>query len=139
MADRISEEARSYVMSRVGSKNTKPEIIVRSFLHKRGFRFRLHKKELPGKPDIVLNKYKSVIFVNGCFWHRHKDCPRATMPTSNIEFWKEKFRATQNRDRLIRQELENMGWVVLTVWECELKPSTREKALEGLEEKIYQA
>ena len=111
-------------MAQVKSEDTTPEKIVRSALHRMGFRFRLHKKDLPGKPDIVLPKFKTVIFVNGCFWHRHPGCKRATMPASNTEYWEKKFSKTIERDAKTKQLLENLGWQVFVVWECELKNMT---------------
>ena len=107
-------------MSRVSSKDTKPEKIVRSFLHRSGFRFRLHASNLPGKPDIVLAKHKTVIFVHGCFWHRHKDCKKATTPQSRKEFWEEKFKRNISRDKENSKALKSDGWKILLVWECEL-------------------
>ena len=118
--DRISGEHRSWNMSRIKSSNTKPEIIVRSLLHNMGYRFRLHRKDLPGKPDIVLPMYKSVIFVHGCFWHRHKGCKNTTTPKTKKVFWREKFKANVNRDRKAQEELKSMGWKILIIWECEL-------------------
>ena len=120
MTDIFSEEQRSYVMSRVSSKDTKPEKIVRSFLHRSGFRFRLHMLNLPGKPDIVLAKYMTVIFVHGCFWHRHKDCRKATTPQSRKEFWEEKFKRNVIRDKENCKALRSDGWKIFVVWECEL-------------------
>lgn len=121
MTDRISKEHRSWNMSRVRGKNTIPEILLRKRLHRDGYRFRLHTPDLPGKPDIVLKKYKAVIFVHGCFWHRHKDCPNATVPKTNTRFWLDKFRATVERDQRKQKELEKAGWQVITVWECQLQ------------------
>jgi DNA mismatch endonuclease, patch repair protein len=120
VTDIFSEEQRSYVMSRVSSKDTKPEKIVRSFLHRSGFRFRLHMLNLPGKPDIVLAKYMTVIFVHGCFWHRHKDCRKATTPQSRKEFWEEKFKRNVIRDKENCKALRSDGWKIFVVWECEL-------------------
>ncbi|MFC1829861.1 very short patch repair endonuclease [Thermodesulfobacteriota bacterium] len=117
--DIISKEKRSWNMSRIKGKNTKPELVVRSFLHKMGYRFRLHRKDLPGKPDIVLKKYNTVIFVHGCFWHRHKDCKYAYMPKSRVKFWKEKFAGTIKRDREHQKQLREISWNVKTIWECE--------------------
>jgi len=111
------------MMSRIRSKNTKPEILVRKWLHKQGFRFRLHQKDLPGKPDIVLPKYRTVIFVHGCFWHRHPGCKKTTTPSTNTEFWEEKFRKNVDRDVRNRETLEALGWKVIVVWECEVKDS----------------
>lgn len=108
-------------MSRIGGKNTKPEILLRRLLHRRGYRFRLHAPGLPGKPDIVLKKYNTVVFVHGCFWHRHKGCSDATTPKTRTDFWLEKFRKTVERDCRKQAELEALGWQVLTVWECQLK------------------
>jgi len=119
--DKISPEHRSWNMSRIRSGNTKPEIIVRSLLHRMGYRFRLHKKDLPGKPDIVLPKYRTIIFVHGCFWHRHSECRYAYTPKSRIDFWEEKFTRNIERDQEVKGELETMNWKVLTVWECETR------------------
>lgn len=119
MADTISSEQRSRNMSRIKSRDTKPEILVRSLLHRAGFRFRLHAKELPGKPDIVLPKYKTVIFVHGCFWHQHPGCSRATMPSTRTEYWQPKLKANASRDKLHRATLIDLGWEVRVVWECE--------------------
>ena len=118
--DRISREHRSWNMSRIKSGNTKPEIVVRSLLHNMGYRFRLHRKDLPGKPDIALPRYNSVIFVHGCFWHRHKECKNASNPKTKKTFWREKFKANVNRDRKVQKELKSMGWRILIIWECEL-------------------
>jgi DNA mismatch endonuclease (patch repair protein) len=108
-------------MSRIRGKNTTPEVHLRKLLHAAGYRFRLHAPDLPGKPDIVLKKYKTVIFVHGCFWHRHDGCNGATIPKTRTEFWTEKFRATVERDLRKKEELEQAGWKVIVVWECELK------------------
>jgi len=118
--DNWSPEKRSEVMSRIRSRDTKPELIVRSLLHRSGVRFSLRRKDLPGKPDIVLPKYKTVIFVHGCFWHRHKNCKVATMPKSRQEFWMAKFEANVKRDRRNQRELRSAGWRVLVLWECEI-------------------
>lgn len=129
--DRITEKHRSWNMSRIKSKDTKPELIVRSLLHRMGYRFRLHRKDLPGKPDIVLPKYKTVVFVHGCFWHRHPNCKYAYTPKSRQEFWKKKFRDNVKRYRAIAKELRNSGWKVLVVWECQLRDLHRlEKMIE---------
>ena len=121
MTDSLTKEKRSWNMSRITGKNTKPEILLRSLLHREGFRFRLHDERLPGKPDIVLPRYRTVIFVNGCFWHRHKNCKYAYTPKSRQEFWLNKFEETVRRDQKKQEILNNMGWQVLAVWECELK------------------
>ena len=120
MADRISKERRSWNMSRIRGKNTRPELRLRSLLHGCGYRFRLHDPKLPGRPDLVLKKHRSVIFVHGCYWHRHKDCPKATTPRSRTDFWENKFAGTVERDRKKARELMDLGWNVITVWECEL-------------------
>lgn len=113
-------------MGRIQGKNTKPEIFVRSFLHKNGYRFRLHKTGLPGKPDIVLAKYKTVIFVHGCYWHRHSGCKRGqSMPSMNVKFWRDKFQKNVSRDKETKKKLEKAGWKVIVVWECDLSDSKR--------------
>ena len=121
MADIFTREKRSWNMSRIKGKNTKPELLLRTLLHRRGFRFRLHDKKLPGKPDIVLPRYKTVIFVNGCFWHRHSGCRYAYTPKSRQEFWYKKFETTVKRDKEKKEKLKEEGWDVIVVWECELK------------------
>tara|TARA_B100000575_G_scaffold77134_1_gene60314 strand:- start:36 stop:455 length:420 start_codon:yes stop_codon:yes gene_type:complete len=113
-------EQRSRNMSAIKSKNTKPEITVRKLLHSMGYRFRLHKKDLPGSPDIVLPKYKTVIFVHGCFWHRHQNCKYASTPKTRQEFWGVKFRENINRDKLNQENLSSKGWKIIVVWECEI-------------------
>ena len=127
--DIISEERRSWNMSRIKGKDTKPELVVRSILHKMGYRFRLHRKELPGKPDIVLPKYKTVIFVHGCFWHRHKKCKFAYTPKSRVKFWKDKFAETVKRDKQHLKQLKENGWEVFIVWECETKDMDKLKKI----------
>ena len=127
MTDIITKENRSWNMSRIKSRNTKPELIVRSFLHKEGFRFRLHKSNLPGKPDITLPKYKTVVFINGCFWHRHKSCRYAYNPKSRIKFWNNKFNTNMVRDKRNKKELENLGWKVVVIWECNISMDKLEK------------
>ena len=119
-------------MSRIRSRDTKPEVVVRSLLHGMGYRFRLHRRDLPGRPDIVLPRYKTVVFVHGCFWHRHADCRYAYNPKSRIEFWEEKFKENVRRDQRQREELRNLDWRVVTIWECE----TRDR--EYLQEQIVQ-
>jgi len=118
-------------MSKIRSKNTKPEIILRSALHQLGYRFRVHKKDLPGKPDIVLPKYNTIIFVHGCFWHYHKDCREGRIPNTNSKFWKEKLSKTIERDKTHQKDLREMGWNVLIFWECEV-----EKKLDEVLKKI---
>ena len=119
--DNLTPEQRRYAMFQVKSQDTTPEKSVRSILHRLGFRFRLHRRDLPGKPDIVLPKYKSVIFVHGCFWHQHPDCARATMPKSNADYWEKKLSRNSARDQQVQQQLRELGWRVIVVWECELK------------------
>ena len=116
---KVSEQ-RSRNMSAIKSKNTKPEIKVRKVLHSMGYRFRLHRKDLPGSPDIVLPKYKTVIFVHGCFWHRHENCKYASTPKTRQEFWEAKFRENINRDKLKQENLSSKGWKIIVVWECEI-------------------
>jgi DNA mismatch endonuclease (patch repair protein) len=111
-------------MAAVAAKNTAPEILVRKLLHGLGYRFRLHVKGLPGSPDIVLPKWRSVVFVNGCFWHGHS-CARGNAPTSNVEFWQRKIGKNRERDSRARRELRKCGWRVVTIWQCETKDSTR--------------
>ncbi len=115
-----SPEQRSFNMSRIRSKNTKPEMVVRKWLWANGYRYRLHRKDLPGKPDIVLSKYRTVIFVHGCFWHRH-GCRYTAMPSSRKRFWQKKFESNIQRDTANRENLEKAGWNVLILWECEIK------------------
>lgn len=119
MVDTVDKATRSRMMSGIRSKDTKPEMQVRRFLHAAGFRYRLHVKELPGRPDIVLPKYRTVIQVHGCFWHRHSGCRLAAMPASNVEMWAAKFARNVERDREVERQLMEMGWRVLTVWECD--------------------
>ena len=119
--DKISKEERSWTMSRVRFRDTKPEVKIRSLLHGLGFRFRLCDRSLPGTPDVVLRKYRTVIFVNGCFWHRHKNCSRATTPETRREFWEAKFARNVARDERNRKELRRLGWRVIVIWECRVK------------------
>ena len=135
MADNHSMEVRSKNMSHIRSKDTKPEEIVRKYLFSKGFRFRKNVRNLPGCPDVVLPKYHTVIFVNGCFWHKH-DCPRFVWPSSNTDYWIPKIQGNVERDSENHICLEDMGWNVITVWECELKKKVRESTLLELEKKI---
>lgn len=121
MTDVVSQKKRSELMSRIRGSDTEPEIAVRRGLHRAGFRFRLHQRTLPGRPDIVLAKYRAVIFVHGCFWHRHRGCGFAYSPKSRIRFWNEKFRQNMARDRKQERRLLRSGWRVLVVWECSLR------------------
>lgn len=129
MTDVHSKETRSYNMSRIRSKDTKPELLVRKYLFSKGFRYRLHEKELPGKPDLVLKKYKTAIFIHGCFWHSHQNCKYAVMPKSNLEYWQNKISKNQSRDNLNENQLTELGWKIITIWECELKKSLFEKTM----------
>lgn len=130
MVDRLTKEHRSWNMSQIRDRDTKPEIQVRSLLHRMGYRFRLHRTDLPGKPDIVLPKYQTAIFVHGCFWHRHHNCKLAYTPKSRTEFWTAKFARNVERDLEVRRELRKLGWKVVVVWECELEnPQTLRRNL----------
>ena len=112
-------------MGRIRAKNTKPEVAVRSMLHRNGYRFRIHRKDLPGKPDIVLSKYKTVIFVHGCFWHQHRGCKRATIPKSNNDYWIPKLEKNKKKDKRYKFLLKKLGWNVMTIWECEINNSEK--------------
>jgi DNA mismatch endonuclease, patch repair protein len=124
MADVHDKATRSYNMSRIKGKDTKPEMLVRKFLHAHGYRYRLHVKNLPGKPDIVLPKYKTVIFVNGCFWHGHEGCKYYVVPKTKTEWWLNKINGNISNDHKAEQALKQLGWNIITLWECELKPAT---------------
>ena len=133
--DRITPEQRHYTMSRIRGKDTKPEILVRKYLFSEGFRFRKNDKRYPGHPDIVLPKYKTVIFVNGCFWHGHENCKYYTVPKSNTEFWIAKVKRNQERDKADVSALQALGWNVITIWECQLdKPNINQTLNELVEE-----
>mgnify|MGYP002399791076 CR=1 FL=1 len=139
MTDVHSPETRSYNMSRIRGKHTKPEMLLRSLLHRAGFRFRIHDARLPGRPDIVLPRYKSVIFVNGCFWHRHEGCKYTTTPKTRKEFWELKFSDTVKRDHTKQNQLQKLGWDVFVVWECELKSDSEiilKYLIEELQKKV---
>jgi DNA mismatch endonuclease (patch repair protein) len=126
-------EVRSRIMRAVKQAHTGPELVVRRLLHGLGLRFRLQQRGLPGRPDIVLAKHRTAIFVHGCFWHRHEGCPKATMPKTRVEFWREKFNRNVARDRMIEQTLVRSGWRVLTIWECETgRPEKLTKQLRAL-------
>lgn len=120
MVDRITAAHRSWNMSRIRGRDTKPEIRVRSILHRMGYRFRICRADLPGRPDIVLPKHRTVVFVHGCFWHRHKGCRFAYTPKSRPEFWSRKFEANVKRDRVVNKQLRRLGWKVVTIWSCAL-------------------
>jgi DNA mismatch endonuclease (patch repair protein) len=132
MADVHEPEVRSYNMSQIKGKNTKPEIIVRKFLHSNGFRYRLHVRDLPGKPDIVLKKYNTVIFIHGCFWHGHKDCKYYVIPKTRTKWWLEKIKRNKEKDNESIKALKQIGWDSITIWECELKKDKRQHTLESL-------
>jgi DNA mismatch endonuclease (patch repair protein) len=132
MTDVHTPATRSYNMSQIKGKNTKPEMLVRQYLHAQGLRYRLHTKDLPGKPDLVLPKYKTVVFVHGCFWHKHDGCRYFVIPKTRTEFWMNKIGRNVANDIRQQQELAAAGWRVLTVWECELKPAVRDHNLSEL-------
>lgn len=136
MADVHEPEVRSYNMSRIKGKDTKPEILVRKFLFSKGFRYRLHDKKLPGKPDLVLPKYGSVVFIHGCFWHGHESCKYFVMPKTRTEWWLDKINGNKKKDAASIALLHKEGWKVITVWECELRPGKREKTFESLIDKL---
>lgn len=136
MADVHSKEIRSYNMSQIKGKDTKPEILVRKFLFSKGLRFRKNDKRYPGHPDIVLPKYRTAVFVHGCFWHFHKGCRYAVMPSSNVEFWEKKLSANRERDYRNQEALSSLGWSVIIVWECELRKDKREETLNRLYSQI---
>ncbi len=131
-----SKETRSYNMSRIKSSNTKPEEIVRKYLFSKGFRYRKNDKRLPGTPDIVLPKYKTVIFVNGCFWHGHEGCRFFVVPKTNTEFWVNKIEANKQRDSRKTNDLQSLGWKVIVVWECQLKSKKLNDTLCNIESKV---
>ena len=136
MADVHDKKTRSYNMSRIRAKDTKPELLVRKFLFENGFRYRLHQKKLPGKPDLILKKYNTAIFVNGCFWHGHQGCRYFVIPKTRTEWWKDKIQATAEKDLKNYEELRRQGWKVIVIWECELKGEKQREALENLITKI---
>lgn len=119
--DTVSVEQRSRVMAKVKGRDTAPELAVRSIVHRLGLRFRLCRRDLPGCPDLVLPRHRCVIFVHGCFWHRHEGCPQATMPTSNVRYWRKKFNRNKARDARVVLQLRQLGWRILTIWECQTK------------------
>lgn len=136
MADVHSKEIRSYNMSRIKGKNTKPEMLVRKFLHANGFRYRLHVKDLPGKPDIVLPKYKTVIFIQGCFWHGHDQCKFYSVPKTNTEFWVKKINDNKLKDQANLQIIREQGWKVIEIWGCQLKSSLHDDTLNILQKAL---
>ena len=132
MADTVSKEKRSEIMSHVTGKETKPEIIVRKYLFARGLRYRKNVKRLPGTPDIVFPKYKTAVFVNGCFWHGHTGCRYSHLPSTNFEYWEKKIADNIERDERKKRELEGLGYRVLIIWQCQLKSNTKIETLEAL-------
>ncbi|MBQ8192248.1 MAG: DNA mismatch endonuclease Vsr [Bacteroidaceae bacterium] len=138
MPDRLTPEQRHRCMKSIRSRNTKPEMMVRRYLFSRGFRYRVNVKRLPGTPDIVLRKYRTVIFINGCFWHGHEDCPYFVLPKTNTPFWKAKIERNRERDMQKRIQLRLLGWHTIILWECQLKPKQREMTLKGLERTLNQ-
>ena len=134
--DVLSPEQRKRNMSAIKGRDTKPEVLVRKLLHGLGYRFRIQRKDLPGKPDIVLPKHKTAIFINGCFWHRHAGCKYASTPSTNSEFWEKKFAANVKRDARNYAALREQGWNVLIIWECEVKEILRTKIIPGLPSRI---
>jgi DNA mismatch endonuclease (patch repair protein) len=125
LADIVDPLKRSEIMSGIRAKDTKPELVVRRLLHRLGYRFRLHRKDLPGKPDIVLPKWNTVVFVHGCFWHGHENCPLFRLPKSKSAFWADKISANQRRDDIVKSELSSKDWRIVEVWECAIKGRTR--------------
>ena len=121
MPDVFTKQKRSWMMSRVRNRDTKPEMAVRSIIHRMGYRFRLHRSDLPGTPDIVLPRHRKVVLVHGCFWHHHKGCPRSKLPAERTSFWRDKIAKNQARDARVYRQLRRRGWRRLTVWQCELR------------------
>lgn len=136
MADVHSKETRSYNMSQIKGKDTKPEVLVRKFLFSKGLRFRKNDKRYPGHPDVVLPMYKTAVFIHGCFWHLHEGCRYAKIPSSNVDFWEKKLNGNRDRDKRNKDMLEEMGWRVITVWECQLKKDQRDETLKNLYHEI---
>ena len=132
MADRIDKETRSRIMAAVRSYGTRPEKRVRSALHRQGFRFRLHNKQLPGTPDLVLRKYHAVIFINGCFWHQHQNCKATHIPQTHSEFWQKKFASNEARDQKVLYQLKITGWRAAVIWECSLTKKQQEGTIKRL-------
>jgi len=135
MPDVVDRKTRSRMMSGIRGKDTAPELAVRRFLHSKGYRYRLHVGGIPGRPDIVLRRLKSVVFVHGCFWHRHPGCRFAYTPKSNIAFWEKKFASNVTRDRLVRRQLRRDGWHALVIWGCEVNDRGLARLLKGLRKK----
>lgn len=135
--DILNKEQRSLCMASVKNKNTKPEMIIRKYLFSKGFRYRLNHPHLPGKPDIVMRKYRTCIFVNGCFWHGHEGCKYFVMPKTNQAFWEKKIQRNKERDKQVQHQLAAMGWHCITIWECQLKKTVREVTLQSLAYTLY--
>ena len=136
MADKMTPSQRHYCMSRIRSKATKPELLVRHWLWSHGYRYRLNVKSVPGKPDIVLRKYRTAIFVNGCFWHGHEDCRLYSVPKSNTDFWIAKVQRNRERDQEEYKALHDAGWQVVVIWECQLKKNVIEETMHGVEHSL---
>ena len=136
MADKMTKEQRHRCMSRIKGRDTKPEMLVRRYLHSRGYRYRVNVRKLPGTPDIVLRKYKTAIFINGCFWHGHEGCKYFVMPKSNSQYWQEKIERNKERDIKKRIQLRRLGWHTIIIWECQLKPKNRYTTLQALEQTL---
>ena len=134
MADNVNKEVRSYNMSRIKGKDTKPEMLVRRYLHNHGFRYRLHVKKLPGTPDIVLPKYKTVIFVHGCFWHGHEGCKKSSLPKTRAEWWREKIKKNIINDANSVEALQQQGWRVIILWQCQMKEQWAEDLVARLQQ-----
>lgn len=132
MSDHLTPDQRHKNMAAIRAKDTKPELIVRKYLWSHGFRYRLNHPRLPGKPDIVLRKYRTCIFVNGCFWHKHEGCKYFVIPKTRTEFWLNKVNRNQERDIEVKKKLASMGWHSITIWECELKPNKKDETLQSL-------
>jgi DNA mismatch endonuclease (patch repair protein) len=138
MADKLNPQQRRKCMQSIRSKNTKPELLVRKFLFAQGLRYRLNVKQLPGSPDIVLKKYRTAIFINGCFWHGHQDCKYFVLPKTNTNFWQTKIQRNRERDLDRRIKLRDIGWHTITLWECQLNPKKLHTPLAGLENTLCQ-
>jgi DNA mismatch endonuclease, patch repair protein len=136
MADVHEPEVRSYNMRQIKGKDTKPEILVRKFLHSSGYRYRLHDKKLPGKPDIVLKKHNTVIFIHGCFWHGHEGCKYFVVPKTRTQWWLSKINRNKEKDKESTETLQKENWNIITIWECELKKDKRKKTLQKLIQKL---
>ncbi len=136
MFDVHTSSVRSYNMSQIKCKDTKPELMVRRFLHSRGMRYRVHSKDLPGKPDLILKKYHTVVFIHGCFWHGHEGCNYFTIPKTNTEWWLTKISQNKHRDQKSIKKLESSGWKVIIIWECELREPLRMRTLNQLLDEI---